>query len=176
MRSKLFVFALLSVFLLTTMILAGKDEPGTAKKDGKAEIVWHRLDEGMKLAKEQDKKLFVNFTTDWCGWCKKMNATTFKEPVIIEYIDKFFIAVKVNGDSKDSLNLDGWLTTEKQITKEFGVNSYPTYWFLSSDNVRIAPMKGYRDKDGLFDILDYLKDDLYKTTAFKDFMEQRKKK
>lgn len=173
---KIFILAMLAVFLLTTLILAAENDSATKKKDGKSEIVWHRFDEGMVLAKEQNKKIFVQFTTDWCGWCKKMKATTFKDAEIIDFIDKYYIAVSVNGESKDSLNLDGWITTEKQVTKEFGVRSYPTFWFLSSENVRIAPMKGYRDKKGMFDILDYLKDDLYKTTAFNDFIAQRKKK
>lgn len=176
MRSKTVIFTMISLLLLSTIAFSGDKAPATKQKDGKTEIIWHRFDDGMKLAKEQNKNVFVRFTTDWCGWCKKMNATTFKESEIIEFIDKYYIAVSVNGESRDSLNLDGWITTEKQVTKEFGVRSYPTFWFLSPENEKIAPIKGYRDKDGLFDVLDYLKDDAYKTTEFREFLAQKKKK
>lgn len=147
----------------------------SSKKDdpAPAEITWYRYDEAIPLAKEQGKKIFVEFTTKWCGWCKKMHATTFKDPVVVSLFNDYFIATSVDGDSRDSLNIDGYLTTERGLAREYGVNSYPTYWFLAPDGTRIAPLKGYRDSAAMTDILDYLKDEIYKSVEFQDFVAKK---
>ena len=141
----------------------------------KMEINWLRYNEGLELAKKEGKKIFVEFTAKWCGYCRKMHATTFRDPAVIATLDDKFISVSVDGDSRDTLNIDGWVTTERNLTREYRVTGYPTYWFLGSDGEKIAPMSGYKTKEALLDVLDYLKDDVYKTVKFKDFIAQRKK-
>ena len=106
-----------------------------------------------------------------------MQATTFKDPEVISIIDKYYIPVSVDGDSRDTLNIEGWVTTEARLAREqFQVNSYPIFWFLSSAGDKIAPVVGYRDRDVMMDILDYLKDDQYKTVTFDKYMDAKKKK
>jgi thioredoxin-related protein len=137
------------------------------------EINWQKYDEGLAQAKKEGKKVFVEFTAKWCGWCKRMHATTFKDPNVVNLLSKYYVTVSVDGDSKDSLNIDGYITTEKRLAREYRVTGYPTYWFLTAEAEPIAPVKGYRDAKALGDILDYLKDDQYKTVKYDDFISNR---
>jgi thioredoxin-related protein len=140
-------------------------------------IKWMKYDEGLALAKKLNKKAFVEFTAKWCGWCKRMQATTFKDSGVIAMIDKYFVPISVDGDSKDTLNVDGWLTTETGLTKDtYHVTGYPMFWFLTPTGDMIAPLSGYREAPVLMDILDYLKDDQYKTVTFQAFMDDKYKK
>ncbi len=139
-------------------------------------IVWNKYDDGLALAKEQGKKVFVEFTAKWCGWCKRMHATTFKDPKIIELLGAGFISVSVDGESRDSLDIDGWLTTERRLAAEYGVRSYPYYWFLSSEGEKIAPIRGYQASENLIHILAYLKDDHYLTMDFQEYMDNKMNK
>jgi thioredoxin-related protein len=177
-----------SLLILTTIalfaaVLADDSAPKQESKPStptnepaqKTEIAWHKYDEGLKLAKQENKKVFVEFTAKWCGYCKKMRATTFRDQGVIDLLGKYYISVSVDGDSRDTLNIDGWITSEYAMAREFGVSAYPTFWFLSPGAEPIAPLKGYRDKETLSQILDYLKDDLYKTVTFEDFLKDKKK-
>lgn len=186
MKTRLASLIVLSVFLLLGTGWADsppskentKDKPSVPAQESSknAGINWLKYDEGLKLAKKEGKKIFVEFTAKWCGWCKKMHATTFVDPEIIDLMNTNYVSVSVDGDSHDSLNIDGWITSERALAKEFRVSSYPTYWFLTPDAEPIAPVKGYRDKAVLGSILDYLKDDLYKTKSFEDYLKEKQKK
>ena len=35
---------------------------------------------------KEPKKIFVDVYTDWCGWCKRMDVTTFKDPAVVALI------------------------------------------------------------------------------------------
>jgi thioredoxin-related protein len=186
MKTRISLLAVLSVFLMsgigrndtapTGENTKDKQEATQKESEPKTEITWMKYDEGLALAKEKGKKVFVEFTAKWCGWCKKMHATTFKDPEIVKLMDEYFVSVSVDGDSRDTLNIDGWITSERKLARQYRVSSYPTYWFLTSEAEQIAPVKGYRDKATLSQILDYLKDDLYKTVSFQDYIDSKKKK
>ena len=176
--SNIIILSVMAIFLIgpaqaennKPAIKISGPKPETAVK---SEINWLKYDEGLKVAAENGKNIFVEFTAKWCGYCRKMHATTFKDPRIIDMFDKYFVTVSVDGDSKDSLNIDGWLTTERLLTREYRVQGYPTYWFLNPKGERIAPMGGYQPADFLYDALDYMKDETYKTMSFEQFLEQR---
>jgi len=140
-----------------------------------AEIDWQKYDDGLAEAKKDGKKVFVEFTAKWCGWCKRMHATTFKDPEVVNLLNKYYVTVSVDGDSKDTLDIDGYITSEQRLAREYRVTGYPTYWFLTPEAEPIAPVKGYRDAKSLGDILDYLKDDIYKTVKYEDFLRDRDK-
>ena len=145
----------------------------TVQKAHADKITWHKYNEGLKLAQQSGKKLVIEFTAVWCGWCRKMQATTFKDSTVIDLVDKYYIAVTLDGESRDTLNVDGWITTGRELAGEYSVRNFPTIWFLTSTGERIAPLIGYRDAVGFANVLDYLKDDTYKSTKFQDFLAKK---
>ncbi|HHI01970.1 MAG TPA: thioredoxin family protein, partial [candidate division Zixibacteria bacterium] len=117
--------------------------------------------------------ILVNFTTSWCGFCKKMNRTTFKEADVINALNNDFVSIKVNCESNLELDIDGYKITERNLARaEYGVRGYPTYWFLKSDTRRIAPLSGYQGSDRLLDILFYIKNELYDKMKYNEYLEK----
>jgi thioredoxin-related protein len=177
----------ISVFLVISFSISNAD-PGDkkpddgnrhsvkAKKNPATEINWVRYDEGLELAKKENKKLLVEFTAKWCGFCKRMRTTTFRDPDIVALLDDYYVTSSIDGESRDTINIEGWITSERNLAKEYRIRGYPTYWFLTPGGEKIAPVRGYRSKDELYNILDYLKDDLYKTKKFEDFLKEKRKK
>jgi len=159
--------AALLIFAMIFTAIAGHDKKTETKtpSDKSNGITWLSYDAGLVKAKAEDKHVFINFTTKWCGWCKKMNKTTFKEPGIIETLDAKFVSVKVDGDSKEELDIDGYRITERNLARsEFGIRSYPTYYFLKPDGGKLGAARGYQSKEQLSQYLAYVAERKYDTT------------
>ncbi|MFQ6007944.1 MAG: thioredoxin family protein [Candidatus Zixiibacteriota bacterium] len=159
---------LLSFFALMTWADTQKEsdkkKPSEKKADNE-EIHWLSYDVGLEKAKANQKHIFIDFTAKWCGWCKKMDRETFSKPEIIQMINDNFIPVKVDGDSKRELNIDGYKITERNLTRyEFGVRGYPSFWFLKPDGSKLGVIRGYRTPDYMMEALTYIKERKYDST------------
>ena len=73
------------------------------------QINWMNWDQMM--AKRQSdsipKKVFIDLYTGWCGWCKRMDATTFKQKAIVDYMNQKYYAVKFDAETRDTVNFNG---------------------------------------------------------------------
>src|ERR1035438_7038240 len=68
------------------------------------EIKWYSLEDALKLTAVSPKKIYIDVYTDWCGWCKRMDAGTFKDPCIVELMNKYYYPVRFNAEIKDTLH------------------------------------------------------------------------
>jgi thioredoxin-related protein len=141
-----------------------KKQPSEKKEDNK-EIRWMSYDVGLEKAKANQKHVFIDFTAKWCGWCKKMDSETFSKPEVIQMINDNFIPVRVDGDSKRELDIDGYKVTEQNLTRyDFGVRGFPAFWFLKPDGTKLGMINGYRNADYMMEALAFVKDHKYDST------------
>jgi len=171
------------LFLCISVVLVTASENATTKKQKKDPskeqkeegINWTSYDIGLARAKKEDKHVFIDFSTKWCGWCKKMDKETFSDSEVIEMLNTYFVPVKVDGDSKKELNIDGYKITEKNLTsREFGVRGYPTFWFLKSDGSKLGAINGYKPKETMMEALKFVKEYKYDTTRTQTPQEKNK--
>jgi thioredoxin-related protein len=144
-------------------------------------IKWMGFEEAVAANKKKPKKIFIDMFTDWCGWCKKMDATTFLNPVIADYMNANFYAVKFNAERKDTVNFNGkqyvnpnptGQRSTHQLAQELlnGRMSYPSFLMLNQDLSTITVVPGYRKAPEFEAILHYIAEDAYKTQKWEDFM------
>lgn len=138
-------------------------------------IKWHSLNEAIELNRETPKKFMVDVYTDWCGWCKRMDANTFSDPAIAGYVNEHFYAVKFNAEMKDSLTLGnqtyhfinngrrGYHEVAAILTN--GRLSYPTIVYLNEELRHIGIEPGYKDVAQLKERLLYYSEEKYKAAA-----------
>lgn len=160
------IFVLISVIPLTHLF--------AESSDGDL-ITWLPYDVAVAKAKKENKHLIINFTTSWCGWCKKMKATTYADPQVVKTIGTEFVAAKVDGDSYNVLKLVDGDITEKGLTVQYGVRGYPTTWFLEPNGNKIAPAPGYIDVTAMQYILDFVGGNYNDEMAFTDYINIQKK-
>ena len=128
---------------------------------GASAIDWKSYKTGMDEAQSAEKKIFVHFRTDWCTYCRKMDATTFKDETVVDYLNENFIPILVDGDK------------QKKVAVDYGVKGYPTNWFLTETEERISSLPGYVDAKRFLLILKYLHTDDYKEMSFTEFVQSQ---
>lgn len=99
-------------FLFISISLIGQKE-----KNNKGPINWLTLEEADSLYKIQKRPIFIDVFTDWCGWCKRMDATTFKDPNIAAYLNTNFYSVKLNAETNETITFNGKTYTNSQSAK-----------------------------------------------------------
>jgi len=149
-------------------------------------VNWMSWEDMMKKQKVEKRKIIVDLYTDWCGWCKRMDKTTFRNPVIADYINKKYYAVKFNAEQKEDLEFDGnlfkFVPRGRRGYHEFAAAltqnhlSYPTYVFLTDDVQILQVFAGYQQAKEFEYILNYFGDDIYKTKKWGQFEKDFKPK
>ena len=134
------------------------------------EVKWMSYNDAVKAAKKEPKKIFVDVYTDWCGWCKKMDKTTLKDPLITGYLAENYYTVKLNAESDKTVTFQGKEMTERELARDvFKISGYPSTVYLEADQKIIQPIPGYMDVKTLDKILHYIGEDHYKDTSWEQF-------
>lgn len=99
-----------------------------------AGIGWAKAYSKAKSAsKASGKLIMIDFYTDWCGWCKKLDADTYPAPAVVKQSTQF-VPIKLNAE-KDA---DGI-----RLAKKFGVTGYPTIIFMDANENLNYKIVGY---------------------------------
>lgn len=102
-------------------------------------------------AKAENKYVFVDCFTTWCGPCKYMTANIFPQDKVGEFMNDKFINVKVQMDKtqKDDDFVKSWYTDADQIAKEHNIRAYPTFLVFAPNGEVVDRIVGGRDADQL---------------------------
>ena len=144
----------LTIFALSTLLLAASfTEPAEKTKESK-EINWVTIEEAQELTKQEPRKVIMDVYTDWCGWCKKMDKTTFSDEEVVDYVNENFYAVKFNAEEKKNFSFKGQEFTNPEFTRALRVSGYPTVVFFSEDFSKFQPVSGFKQADDFLKMLE----------------------
>lgn len=128
-------------------------------------INWLTFEEAFALHQVTPKKWVIDVSTEWCGWCKRMDQTTFSDSLVIENVTANFYAVALDGEHKDPIVV-GDRTYQfvsegrrgyHQLPAELmgGKMSYPTIVFLGEELQNLSAVPGYKDAASFYQILEF---------------------
>jgi len=92
---------------------------------------WEKL---QSRAKKQNKYLFVDCYTEWCGWCKVMDKETFTDKNIAAYMNEHFIAAKIDMEKDYGINL----------SMKYRVTAFPSFIIFSPDGKLVYKTLGFQ--------------------------------
>lgn len=84
--------------------------------------------EAVAKAKAENKLIFIDFYTQWCGPCMNMAQHVFSLPTVGYYYNNTFVNLKIDAEEGEGIAL----------AKKYGVRSYPTYAFIDPANEEIV--------------------------------------
>lgn len=150
------------------------------------EVNWISFEKAIELNKKEKKFILLDVYTDWCGWCKKMDKTTYKNKVIVDYINKHFYAVKLDGEGKKDITYKDYTFKYRQkgrskyhelpATILNGKLSYPTTVVLDKDEKLLDRIPGYLDTKTMEKVINYFAQEKYKSEKWADFVKNFKSK
>lgn len=153
---------------------------GMSVKAQQEEVHWLTLQEAEKQCGENPKPYIFDFYTDWCGWCKHMDKTTYADPVVISFVNRYFYPVKVNAESADTLHFRGKEYPPVRNGNKYisslavemlgGKLSYPTTVFLYEPKKINIVVPGYIDILKMQGFMVYFAENAWESANINDFL------
>ena len=131
-------------------------------------VGYDKLEDGIAVAREQGKKVFVDITGHGCVNCREMEARVWSDPKVLQRLRDNYVIVSLYVDDKTKLPEDKWVTTASGkvlkdvgrvnshlVLERFGVNSQPNYFLLDAQGKTLSGPRGYSlDVDAFVKFLD----------------------
>lgn len=95
--------------------------------------IWFRGNavQAAEAARDRETLVMMEFYTDWCSWCRRLEKDTFTHPGVAEELRKL-VAIRVNAERGG-----------EDLANRFGVDSYPTVVFVDADGEEVDRILGY---------------------------------
>lgn len=128
------------------------------------------LDEALKMAEAEGKKILMDVYAVWCPYCKKMHTEVYTDPTVQERIEELFYVVKVNAEGGDPVFYKGIEYTEETFARALNVTSYPSTFFMRADGEILGMQPGVMPADIFGYLLEYVGKDEFLEQSFDDFL------
>lgn len=87
-----------------------------------------------QAAAAEQKYLFLDAYTDWCGWCKVMDRKTFADSTVAQFMNQQFVNAKVEMERGFGIDL----------AMKYRVSGFPQFLIFAPDGRLVYRMFGYR--------------------------------
>lgn len=118
----------ITILLAGFLMLSSIGHTQTKWFDGK----WQ---EAFAQAQKENKYLFIDCYTDWCGWCKVADEKTFPAESVARVLNANFVSVKVDMERGEGVPLG----------VKYRVQGYPSYLMFTPDGLLAGKMFGYKE-------------------------------
>jgi len=149
-------------------------------------IQWMSFEDAVERCAKEPKMVFIDVYTDWCGWCKRMDQSTFANPVIAKYMNEHFYAVKLNAETSDTITFRGQQYVG--YVREDGRNgshrlarallngklSYPSYILMNEELQVLQVIGGYQKAQQFEPMIHFFGDKAYMVMNSNDFLKDFK--
>lgn len=153
-KKKFFKVMLVLVFLWGVVLFFRSFLPPDMTRTGfevstsTGELNWMTdLNQGKREALQQNKKLMIDTTADWCVACGELEKHTFSHPEVRAAL-RGFILVKMDFTRRTE-------QTQK-LSKSLGIIGMPTVIFLNPDGTEIKRFSGFKTRTEFLKILNTL--------------------
>lgn len=175
-KTLVYVFSL----LFSGLFVSCQGQPADRKEivNDPQGVQWMSFEEAVNLSEKEPKKLFIDVYTHWCGWCKKMDKTTFTEPDVVKLLNEKFYPVKLDAETRDTIRFRDkvfkyvaeYKANELAISLLNGKMGYPSYVLLDESFSMLTPaIQSYLTKEDLMPVLKYYGENIFKEKSWEEY-------
>ncbi|PKQ63924.1 hypothetical protein BZG02_07895 [Labilibaculum filiforme] len=95
--------------------------------------------EALAKAKKENKMVFMDCFTTWCGPCKMMSSNIFPQKEVGDFFNAKYVSIKIDMEKGEGIDL----------LKTYNVKAFPTMLFLNAEGTVLHTMVGGSDAEGL---------------------------
>lgn len=124
-------------YFITVLALAFcstvKAQETISKSSTQINFIENSWTEALKQAARQNKYIFVDAYASWCGPCKMLKATTFKNNKVADFYNDNFVNVAIDMEKGQG----------PALAAEWGLQAYPTMIIFNSKGKPVSGTVGY---------------------------------
>jgi thiol-disulfide isomerase/thioredoxin len=127
--------------VMTTTV---KRERVQLPEDGPA--VWETdFGAAMDQARDRQCHILILYTgSDWCPWCKKMDAEVYSQPEFARYSREKFVLLKLDYP-QHSFQSDALKTQNAEMLDRYKVDGYPDVVVVDAKGKLLTKLEGYQE-------------------------------
>lgn len=113
----------LNWFLLMIVCILNAPAAMATENEGGINFFEGTYGEALAKAQREDKLVFVDVYTTWCGPCKKLEKQTFTDPKVAAYMNENFVSMRLDAENQ----------ADSEFFKSYSVAAFPTMFWLKSN-------------------------------------------
>jgi thioredoxin-related protein len=120
---------IITAFLLTFTLLSftkNNDNEGINFFTG-------NFQEALMKANDENKLVFLDIHASWCGPCKKLKKSTFKNEEVGTYFNNNYISIAIDGETKEGI----------ELVKKYNIKGYPTLIIIDKNGKLLTQNVGF---------------------------------
>lgn len=138
-------FLLIAQSNTSTHSIVPKEAPSTTERKGihwTTGLSWEQV---KQKAKAENKYIFIDAYTTWCGPCKMMDRYVYPNDTVGDFFNQHFISIKVQMDrtKNDGEYVRSWYEDAKSMSRRYMIEAFPTAIFLSPDAKMVYKGQGF---------------------------------
>ncbi|HEY8540970.1 MAG TPA: thioredoxin fold domain-containing protein [Pseudothermotoga sp.] len=134
-------------------------------------ILFTDLEIAVNLARIEQKKLAIVFTTQTCPYCAKLKNETLTDKTVKELVLANYIFAEALFDYNKKTAAFGKPMSYPELFSAFQVNSVPVTWFFTSEATPLVYLPGYAPAQTFAQVLKYVYQEL--TEDFQQYMKRK---
>lgn len=164
-------------FFIAFTLSAQHNAPASDNSHGL--VKWMTFKEAQDAFIKQEKPFLIDVYTDWCGWCKYMNKTTYSDPGLANYINTYFYPIQFDAETHDTIVYNGTeyynTGTEKKSAHQLAIKllngklSYPSTVFVANKHQFSLLSQGYLEVKKIEPLLIFTVENVFRTSQYEDF-------
>jgi thioredoxin-related protein len=143
---------------------------GIATADAPDGWNFHPFDEALKIARQEQKRVFLYFGRHGCPSCEQTNRESFTDPRVIERYSANYVLAYVDSESGKRMRLpSGERITEMELGVRLKVFGTPFFYFMESDGKPILRAPGFQTADEFLVFDEFVHSGRYREQSFAEF-------